>query len=109
MSYDDRLRELVALTLEHRRRYIDMVTVYKYLHGLVNDTPSSVGIEVIHTTTKGSGTSLKQQHAKSRVCANFFCVRAAQCWNKLSLPILNSKSISVFTRSYYKHLFNEQN
>ena len=86
-----------------------MVTVYKYLHGLVNDTSSSVGIEVIQTTTRGSVTRLKQQHAKSHICANFFRVRAAQCWNKLSLLILNSKSISVFKRSYYKHLFNEQN
>ena len=109
LFYNDRLRELGALTLEHRRRYIDMVTVYKYLHGLVNDTPSSVGIEVIQIITRGSGTRLKQQHAKSRVCANFFRVRVAQCWNKLSLPILNSKSISVFKRSYYKHLFNELN
>ena len=86
-----------------------MVTIYKYLHGLITDTPFSVGIEVIQTTTRGSGARLKQQHAKSRVCANFFRVRAAQCWNKQPLPILNSKSISVFKRSYYKHLFNEQN
>ena len=58
LSYNDRLRELGALTLEHRRRYTDMVTVYKYMHDLVNDTPSSVGIEVIQTTTRGSGTRL---------------------------------------------------
>ena len=47
LPYNDRLRELGALTLEHRRRYTDMVTVYKYLHGLVDDTPSSVGIQAI--------------------------------------------------------------
>ena len=67
LSYNDRLRELGALTLEHPRRYADMVTVYKYMHGLVNDTPSSVGIEAILATTRRSGTRLKQQHAKSRV------------------------------------------
>ena len=59
LSYNDRLKELGALTLEHRRRYTDMVTVNKYLHGLVNDTPSSVCIEVIQTITRGSGTHLK--------------------------------------------------
>ena len=86
-----------------------MATIYKYLHGLVNNISSSVGIEVIQTTTRGSGTRLKQQRAKICVSAYFFRMRAAQCWNKLSLTILNSKSISVFKRSYYKHLFNEQN
>ena len=86
-----------------------MVTVYKYLHGLVNDTHSSVGIEAIQSRTRRFGTRLKQQQTKSRVCANFFRVRAAQCWNKLSLHILNTKSIGIFKRSYYKHLFNEQN
>ena len=60
LSYNDHLRELGALTLEHRRRYTDKVTVNKYLHGLVNDTPSSVGIEVIQATTRGSDTRLKQ-------------------------------------------------
>ena len=93
LPYNDRLRELGALTLEHRRRYTDMVTVYKYLHGLVDDTPSSVGIQAIQTTTRGSGTRLKQQHTKSRVYATVFRVRATQCWNKLSLPILNSNQL----------------
>ena len=45
LPYNDRLHELGALTLSNRRTLTDLVSIYKYLHGLVNCLPYVVDLE----------------------------------------------------------------
>ena len=55
MCYADCLQSLETLSLHRYREYLDMITVYKYLHGLMNCTPSSLGLSVITSNLRGCG------------------------------------------------------
>ena len=72
LPYNDRLHELGALTLSNRRKLTDLVTVYKYLHGLINCLPSDVGLETATSSTRGCDIRLKQKHPVNCSCANLF-------------------------------------
>ena len=105
LSYNDRLRELHALSLSQRRQYTDMVTTYKYLHGLTDCAASDVGLELATAPTRGRGLRLFQHRPINRVCANLFPYRATSSWNKLPMSVINTASLASFTRAAFKHYF----
>ena len=108
LLYNDRLHEFGALTLSHRSTLTDLVTVYKYLHGLINCLPSDVGLETATFSTRGCDIRLKQKHPVNRSCANLFPFRAASTWNKLLLHLLKSGSVKSFKKGLHKHLLSGQ-
>lgn len=105
LSYNDRLRELHALSLSQRRQYTDMVTTYKYLHGLTDCAASDVGLELATAPTRGRGLRLSQHRPINRVCANLFPYRATSSWNKLPMSVINAASLGSFKRAAFKHYF----
>ena len=105
LSYNDRLRELHALSLSQRRQYTDMVTTYKYLHGLTDCAASDVGLELATAPTRGRGLRLFQHRPINRVCANLFPYRATSSWNKLPMSVINAASLASFKRAAFKHYF----
>ena len=77
IPYNDRLHELGALTLSHKWTLTDLVTVYKYLHGFINCSPSDVGLETAIASTRGCDIPLRQKRSINRSCANLFPFRPA--------------------------------
>ena len=55
LSYAEHLQKLDTLSLERRRQYADMVFVYKALHGLVDCSALSFGLEQKTSCTRGDG------------------------------------------------------
>ena len=47
LSYNDRLAYLNIQSLEHRRLYIDIVTLYKIVHGFINVNIHDIGISPV--------------------------------------------------------------
>ena len=105
LSYAERLHELGALSLSARRMFTDMVTTYKYIHGLTKCPLADIGLNLRTSITRGGGLRLFQRRPNNRSCSSLFCYRAASNWNKLPLYIINSSSIHSFKLNLYKHLF----
>ena len=55
LSYAEHLQKLDTLSLERRRQYADMVFVCKALHGLVDCSALSFGLEQKTSCTRGDG------------------------------------------------------
>ena len=55
LYYAERLKELDTLSQERRRQYADMMFVYKALHGLVDCSAGSFGLELKTSRTRGNG------------------------------------------------------
>ena len=106
MSYDDRLRELGALTLLNRRTYADMLLVYKCLHGMINCSPASLGLTLAVSNTRSDGCRLIQQRVKNKRHGSAFSCRASSTWNKLPSDIVCSKSLHMFKSRLHKHLLS---
>ena len=105
LLFAERLHELGALSLSARRMYTDMVTTYKFIHGLTKCPLADIGLNLRTSITRGGGLRLFQRRPNSRSCSSLFCYRAASNWNKLPLYIINSSSIYSFKLNLYKHLF----
>lgn len=103
LSYEDRLRSLSALSLEHRRSCVDMTTVFKCLHGRMDCTPSDLGLSVSTSNTRGKGIRLGQRCGVSRVCDSLFVYRAPSEWNNLPLNISSCSSLNSFKDRLYEH------
>ena len=58
MSYDRRPKFLSANHLEHILQFADLVLVYKYIHGLINITPSQLGLSLCVGSSRGGGLRL---------------------------------------------------
>jgi ribonuclease P/MRP protein subunit RPP40 len=104
MQYCERLKSLNSLSLANKRVYADLLTVYKYTHGLISCPASEAGLCISTTATRGGGLRLFQRRAANVACGNLFPFRAVSAWNKLPLSIVNSKSIGSFKRLLVKHL-----
>ena len=66
LPYNDRLHELGALILSNRKTLTDLEIVYNYLYGLINYSPSDVGLETATSSTRGCDIRLKQKHRINR-------------------------------------------
>ena len=78
----------------------NLVTVYKYLHGLINCLPFHVGLETATSSTRGCDIRLKQKHPVNRSGTNLFPFRAASTWNKFLLHLLKSGSVKGFKKDF---------
>ena len=95
-----------AKSLQRRRSYTDMVTIYKCLHSEMNCTPADIGLSVVTSNSRGKDIRLVQQNASNAMCAAHFKCRAASQWNKLPFNIVNCKSLLTFKRLLKKFLDN---
>ena len=108
MPYANRMNELQTLSLENRRTYMDLITVYKLIHNLLSCNMSDVGIELTQSITRANGCRLKQPLVVNRVHSQLFSSRVPPIWNKLPLHIVNCNSVSTFKRHIFKHLLSAQ-
>ena len=104
LSYEDRLRQLDALSLTNMRLYTDIVTVFKYLHGRVNYIPADAGLGIAAVYIRAGGVHLHQCRVVKRANAKLFPHRAASTWNKLHVNLLNISTLKVFQSALFKHL-----
>jgi len=104
ISYDTRLRLLRAESLELRRLKLDLIMMYKILHGLVAvDTLFNVRLDVI---TRGDCKILKP-HCNVNSRAHSFACRQLNCWNSLPNDVRNASSVFVFKRLLSKCDFTD--
>ena len=108
MCYADRLQSLETISLHHYRDYLDMITVYKCLHGLMNCTPSSLALSVITSNVRGCGIRLVERRIFSRTCSGLFPHRVPARWNKLPLSITGSLTLSQYKKRLFTYYMLDQ-
>ena len=85
-------QKLDTLLIVRRLQYSDMVFVYKAVHGLVDCSAVSFGLEKNISCTRGDSIKSNQRKATTHALSQLFAVRAPSAWNKLSLDITGCKS-----------------
>ena len=95
LSYDTRLHLLGAESQELRRLKLDLIMMYKILHGLLAvDTLFNVRLD---DRTRGDFKILKP-HCNVNSRAHSFACRRLNCWNSLPNDVRNASSVFVFKR-----------
>ena len=98
LSYNGRLHHLHTLSLINRRTLNDLVTSFKYLHGLLDCNLSNVGFVLASASTRGQGTRLFRRRLINAVAANRFSHRAATTWNNLPFDCLKNNSLNILKK-----------
>ena len=65
LCYEERLRELHALTLAKRQTYMDIIFVNKCLHCLQGCSLTDVGLSLVKSVTRWNGVGLVQRKGSS--------------------------------------------
>ena len=98
-TYGERLKKLDLDSLELRRLYIDLVTCYKIVFGLIK-----LDFDVFFTfspvvCTTGHQYKLFNNRGDVNVRKNFFSIRIVKIWNSLPSDIVDFTSLAAFSRT----------
>ena len=108
MSYADHLRELGALSLQNKHLFVDLILVYKCILQLMCCSADDLGLRLIASSTRGANIKLHQQYSTNILKASLFSNRAAREWNRITIAILQSKTLSTFKQNLFTYLFERQ-
>jgi len=98
MSYEARLEILRLLALEERRNRLDLIEVYKMMHGFT-DVPVWTFFQIAADSCKrGHSMKLVKSHCHTDFRLYFFSHRVVSRWNTLSQEIVSAPSVNSFKR-----------
>jgi hypothetical protein len=100
LSYNERLRQLNLQRLELRRLHLDLVFVYKMIHGLV-DLRFEDYFSFRQSKTRGHKYTLNVNRAFKDVRKFFFSNRVVKWWNSLSAKTISATTINSFKSRLY--------
>ena len=105
-TYEEKLRELDLCTLEERRHQLDMLQVYKILHGR-DDVEKEQWFEPVGDG--GMATRLAADPLNMRIPAprldirkHFFSQRVPRLWNEIPATVKQAKTVAGFRNQYKK-------
>ena len=106
--YEERLKLLKLLSLASRRKYFDLIFLFKCKQGLC-DIDLSDYLEPAGNTSynlRNTEYSYKIKYARTNLLKFSYFHRVANEWNALPLSLRKSVSISNFKRDLKAHLHN---
>ena len=95
LSYYERLVALNLPSLMYRRRRMDMIMMYKILHGL-DGIPFNNLFSFHHTATRSNGYKLFKNFCHLNCRKHFFSQRIINDWNGLPQEIIESENVWTF-------------
>ena len=95
LSYGDRLSALNLSSLLYRRRRIDMITVFKIVHGL-EGLPFETLFTFHNTVTRGNGYKLYKKFSHLNLRKFSFSDRIIDDWNHLPTFLIESSTVLTF-------------
>jgi hypothetical protein len=104
LSYVERLSYLGLPSLERRRIYLDLVLLYKIIHGHTILTLSDLGISTVSSdhNVRNRGFALKVDCVLSSLSMYSFVYRSVKVWNSLPKHVygLSLSSFKLYIRKY---------
>ena len=107
-SYMDRLQKIDFITLEQRRKFLDLILIYKIIHGL-SDLKFDNYFSFTTTPYSLRSHSFKIKtilSLDSSQSFNSFFGRVPPIWNKLPEQVVCSASLGIFKKSLKAHFKN---
>ena len=95
LVYVDRLAALNLPSLLYRRRRMDMITVFKIIHGL-DGIPFDTLFKYHNTVTRGNGYKLFKQFSHLNLRKFSFSERVVDDWNHLPTFLIESPDVLTF-------------
>ena len=103
--YADRLKKLGWSTLEDRRKYLSLVSLFKVIFGYIYINPNDYLDLVGPTRTKANHDyKLRPKSYHTNYFKFSFFNRYIKDWNLLPSYVVNSTSLSVFEKALKAHL-----
>ena len=106
LSYTDRLTRLKLQTLEERRIYLDMILLYKIIHGLI-EIDFNKYFSFNNANTRGHSFKLNMNSSRLNCHKYHFFNRVVKIWNSLPDDIVTASKLSVFKKNIF--CFNVNN
>ncbi len=100
VTYKNRLLFLKTSSLELRRLHLDLIFLYKLLHGHF-DIDISTFFRFKQTSTRGNSWALVRNHFKTDVKKFSFAQRIVNVWNYLPNDIVNLTTVPAFKKSLH--------
>lgn len=104
MSYANRLVFLKAESLELRRIHLDLILLYKILHGSVNIDAKKY-FTYKETGTRGHTWSLVVQRSNTNIKKFSFAQRIVSFWNFLKQETVQLATVPAFKKSLHTVAF----
>jgi len=101
-SYEERLSYLNLWTTEARRRRGDMITVFKIMRNLVDNSPANLRLSEV-TRTRGHIMKLAKNTSRLDIRRHFFFNRVQNEWNGLGAHVVESTTVDGFKKAYDRH------
>ncbi len=90
IPYETALQRLRLFSLVRRRTHVDLICMYKIMHGLLDVPCDSVFAAPSRIGLRGHAVQSHHQWGKPRCRQHAFSVRVVQDWNKLPEEIVIS-------------------
>lgn len=101
LSYNERLRRLNTLSLEHARQCADVTYIFKCLRGLHGVRLEDIGLALSFNNERSGRVRLQQRVITNNKAAALFSFRACKEWNRLPLAIADAVSLRLFTQALH--------
>jgi hypothetical protein len=103
LSYAERLLAINTVSLEHRRLYLDLVLLYKIVHGLSSLTMRDIGLCPVHVCKlRVHGYNINSSFTPASSLSLYcFSYRTCKLWNALPKSLF-SLSLNGFKRKMLK-------
>ena len=97
---EERLRELGLFSLERRRLRGGLLDVYKYRKGEYQEDWARLFPVVPSVRSRGNGHKLQHRQFLLKVRKNFFTLRVAEPWHRLTRKVVWSPALETFKSSW---------
>ncbi len=100
LSYGERLHILNSVPLELRRLHLDLIFLFKLLHGHF-DIDVAKFFEFKHNRTRGHSWALNKKYSNKDQKKFFFTQRIVNIWNFLPDTVIQSATVTAFKKSLH--------
>ena len=107
LSYTERLSKLDLESLEMRRIKMDLVMIYKMLHGIVDLNFEDFFTLNNDSRTRNNGYKISFIHHALDIKKHFFTNRPIRIWNSLPNSVVSSRTVASFKLNLSKPETNQ--
>ena len=103
LLFDERLKLVSVPTLHTMRKYIDLVIVFKTLHGCLNINPASFGLAFSTLPTRGYSSKVTVGRLLTIYVSRSYNYRIAHIWNFLPMLTKLMSSLDAYKNALKRH------